>query len=94
MPILIFSLGANFGHHPLVPHKAATELQEKFAKKKPTCAVRRRSRTSRFATSMYQGVREEIPKFIQTGTYSCKPPKLFIITITLIQMMVYLIFLW
>jgi len=56
--------------------------------------MRRRSRTSRFATSMYQGVREEIPKFIQTGTYSCKPPKLFIITITLIQMMVYLIFLW
>ena len=50
--------------------------------------VRRQSRTRRFATSMYQGVKEDIPK------YSCTPPKLFIISITLIQMMVYLIFLW
>ena len=65
-----------------------TELQVKWAEKRLTCAVRRRSRTSRFATSIYQGVREEIPR------YSCKPPKLFIISITLIQMMVYLIFLW
>ena len=65
-----------------------TELQVKWAEKQPTCAVRRRSRTSRFATSMYQGVKEEIPR------YSCTPPKLFIICITLIQMMVYLIFLW
>ena len=74
----------------IVPQKAATELQEKWAEKKPTCAVRRRSRTSRFATSMYQGVKE----VERSERYSCKPPKLFIITITLIQMMVYLIFLW
>jgi len=52
--------------------------------------MRRRSRTSRFATSMYQGVKE----VERSERYSCKPPKLFIITITLIQMMVYLIFLW
>ena len=53
--------------------------------------TRRQSRTSRIATSMYQGVKE-----VQVhGTrYSCKPPKLFIISITLIQMMVYLIFIW
>ena len=74
-------------------HRSNTTV--KWAEKQLTCAVRRGSRTIRYATSMYQGVKNVVVNHQNYATrYSCKPPKLFIISITLIQMMVYLIFLW